>query len=65
MLVDTLSGNVAVVKQVARAILMFFLIIWVFIAAAMFDPDAVQRSWTALSAGLLSFSFIFSNYTTS
>lgn len=58
---NTLVGNVAVVRQVESAIGALLLIIWVFIAAAIFDPDNVQRVWTALSAGLLSFSFIFSN----
>eukprot|EP00892_Ulva_mutabilis_P011710 jgi/Ulvmu1/8911/UM005_0002.1 len=61
VLAQTLLGNVAVVRQVEGAIGALFLIVWVFIAAAIFDPDAVQRTWTALSAGLLSFSFIFSN----
>eukprot|EP00892_Ulva_mutabilis_P002307 jgi/Ulvmu1/12077/UM083_0090.1 len=61
MLADTLGGNVEVVRQVAKVIGVFCLIVWVFIAATIFDPDAVQRTWTVLSAGLLSFSFIFSN----
>lgn len=61
VLANTLTGNVTVVRQVEKAIGATLLIVWVFIAAAIFDPGAVQRTWTALSAGLLSFSFIFSN----
>lgn len=61
MLAKTLSGNVAVLRQVGRGIGIVLAIVWVFLAAWLVDPDAVQRTWTALSAGLLSFSFIFSN----
>lgn len=34
---------------------------WVSITAAIFDPGAVQHTWTAPAAGLLSCSFVFSN----
>lgn len=56
-----LTGNVSVVRQVETVLAVVLLIVWVFIAAWIFDPGAVQRTWTALSAGLLSFSFIFSS----
>lgn len=60
-LLHTLKDNETVVAQVEYAIGVTLFIVWLFIAAAIFDAGAVQRTWTALSAGLLSFSFIFGN----
>jgi hypothetical protein len=60
-LLHTLKDNETVVSQVEAAIGTTLFIVWLFISAAIFDPVAVQRTWTALSAGLLSFSFIFGN----
>jgi hypothetical protein len=60
-LMHTLKDNETVVSQVESAIGVTLCIIWLFISAAIFDPAAVQRTWTALSASLLSFSFIFGN----
>jgi hypothetical protein len=60
-LLRTLRDNETVVSQVEIAIGILFFVVWLFITAAIFDGGAVQRTWTALSAGLLSFSFIFGN----
>ena len=37
------------------------MVVLVFIVVAIFDGATVQRTWTALSATFLSFSFIFGN----
>lgn len=37
------------------------MVVLVFIVVAIFDGATVQRTWTALSAAFLSFSFIFGN----
>jgi hypothetical protein len=47
--------------QVERAIYITLMVICVFIVVAIFDAGSLQRTWTGLSAGLLSFSFIFGN----
>ena len=47
--------------QVQKAIWITLFIIWVFVVVAIFDAGSLQRTWTGLSAGLLSFSFIFGN----
>lgn len=60
-LLRTLRDNETVVAQVEIAIGILFFIIWMFTTAAIFNGEAVQQTWTALSAGLLSFSFIFGN----
>jgi hypothetical protein len=60
-LLRTLRDSETVVAQVELVIGIVLFIIWLFITAAIFDGEAVQRTWTALSAGLLSFSFIFGN----
>jgi hypothetical protein len=60
-LARTLMDNQTVVQQVENSIGIAFNIALLFIALAIFDAGAVQRTWTALSAGLLSFSFIFGN----
>lgn len=60
-LLRTLHDNETVVAQVEIAIGILFFIVWMFVTAAIYNADAVQRTWTALSAGLLSFSFIFGN----
>jgi hypothetical protein len=60
-LMHTLRDNATVVAQVEYAIGVTLFVVWLFITAAIFDAGAVQRTWTALSAGLLSFSFIFGN----
>ena len=60
-LARTLSDSQTVVAQVERAIYVTLLVILVFVIMAIFDPDSLQRTWTGLSAGLLSFSFIFGN----
>jgi hypothetical protein len=60
-LLNTLRDNQTVIRQVEIAIGALFVIFWLFIATALFDGGAVMRTWTAMSAGLLSFSFIFGN----
>ena len=44
-----------------RAIYITLMVILVLVVVAIFDAAALQRTWTGLSAGLLSFSFIFGN----
>ena len=56
-----LANNQTVVREVETALGVVLLIVWVFIAAAIFDPGTVQVTWTALSAVFLSMSFIFGN----
>lgn len=56
-----ISTKAAAVRQIEEAVAGLLLIVWVFIAAAVFFPKEMLSIWTALSAGLLSFSFIFSN----
>jgi hypothetical protein len=60
-LAATLRDNQTVVAQVERLIWLTLVVILLFIIAAIFDAGSVQRTWTGLSAGLLSFSFIFGN----
>jgi hypothetical protein len=57
----TLLDNQTVVRQVEQAIYATFLIVLAFVTLAIFDTKSLQRTWTGLSAGLLSFSFIFGN----
>eukprot|EP00892_Ulva_mutabilis_P002302 jgi/Ulvmu1/12072/UM083_0085.1 len=56
-----LANNQTVVQQVETALGVVLAIVWVFVAAAIFDPGTVQVTWTALSAVFLSMSFIFGN----
>lgn len=51
-LARTLMDNQNVVAQVENAIGVTLFIAWVFVTAAVFDGGAVQRTWTALSAGV-------------
>jgi hypothetical protein len=37
------------------------MVVLIFLVVAIFDGATVQRTWTALSAAFLSFSFIFGN----
>jgi hypothetical protein len=47
--------------QVERAIYITLMVIFVLVTVAIFDAESLARTWTGLSAGLLSFSFIFGN----
>jgi hypothetical protein len=60
-LAKTLVDNQTVVGQVEKAIWITLFIFWVFVVVALFDAGSLQRTWTGLSASLLSFSFIFGN----
>jgi hypothetical protein len=60
-LAKTLKDNETVVGQVEKAIWLTLFILWVFVTVAIFDAGSLQRTWTGLSASLLSFSFIFGN----
>jgi hypothetical protein len=60
-LAATLRDNQTVVAQVERLIWVTLNVVLLFIVVAIFDAGSLQRTWTGLSAGLLSFSFIFSN----
>lgn len=60
-LAQTLLDNQTVVSQVERAIYITLMIVLLFVIVAIFDAGSLQRTWTGLSAGLLSFSFIFGN----
>ena len=44
-----------------QAIYITLLIVLAFVVLAIFDTNRLQRTWTGLSASLLSFSFIFGN----
>jgi inner membrane protein involved in colicin E2 resistance len=57
----TLKDSQTVVAQVERAVYVTLLIILAFVALAIFDTNSLQRTWTGLSASLISFSFIFGN----
>lgn len=57
----TLQDSQTVVKQVEQAIYFTLLIVLAFVTLAVFEEGSLQRTWTGLSAGLLSFSFIFGN----
>ena len=57
----TLLDNATVVRQVERAIYATLLIVLAFVSLAVFQPSSLRSTWTGLSAGLLSFSFIFGN----
>lgn len=57
----TLRDSQTVVSQVERAIYVSLLVLLAFVSLAIFDIGTLQRTWTGLSAGLLSFSFIFGN----
>jgi hypothetical protein len=57
----TLKDSQTVVAQVERAIYITLLLLLAFVTLAIFEPGRLQRTWTGLSAGLLSFSFIFGN----
>lgn len=50
-LARTLVDSQNVVEQVENALGVTLFIAWVFVTAAIFDSGAVQRTWTALSAG--------------
>lgn len=56
-----LANNQTVVQEVEAALGVVLVIVWIFVAAAIFDPGTVQVTWTALSAVFLSMSFIFGN----
>ena len=60
-LAATLQDNQTVVAQVERLIWAALIVLLVFVAFAIFDAGALASTWPGLSAGLLSFSFIFSN----
>lgn len=60
-LTRALANNQTVVREVEAALGVVLMIVWVFVAAAIFDPGTVQVTWTALSAVFLSMSFIFGN----
>lgn len=44
-----------------QAVYITLLIVLAFVVLAVFDTNRLARTWTGLSAGLLSFSFIFGN----
>jgi hypothetical protein len=60
-LARTLVDNQTVVAQVEGAIYATLCVVLLFIVVAIFDANSLQRTWTGLSASLLSFSFIFGN----
>jgi hypothetical protein len=60
-LARTLDDSQTVVKQVERAIYVTLFVVLIFVIVALFDFESLQRTWTGLSAGLLSFSFVFGN----
>jgi hypothetical protein len=50
-----------VVQQVEFAIQSALVIILIFLSIGIFDRNAVRDTWTAMSAGLLSVTFIIGN----
>lgn len=60
-LAATLQDNQTVVAQVEKLIWAALIVLLVFVGFAIFDASALASTWPGLSAGLLSFSFIFSN----
>jgi hypothetical protein len=60
-LARTLVDSQTVVAQVERAIYSTLMVVLAFVSVAIWDAGSLQRTWTALSAGLLSFSFVFGN----
>lgn len=61
LLAKSLAESQTVVGQVQRVIYTFLLIVLAFVAVAIIIPGSVSRVWTSMSAGLLSFSFVFGN----
>ena len=61
VLAKSLSESQTVVGQVQRIIHLFLLIVLAFVAVAVLVPGSISKVWTSMSAGLLSFSFIFGN----
>jgi hypothetical protein len=60
-LAAALASNQTVVHEVESAIWVALMVVLIFVTVAVFDGNTVQRTWTALSAAFLSFSFIFGN----
>lgn len=61
VLSKSLAESQTVVGQVQRVIHAFLLIVLAFVAVAILIPGSVSKVWTSMSAGLLSFSFVFGN----
>jgi hypothetical protein len=60
-LASTLQDSQTVVAQVESAVYVTLIIVLAFVSLAIFDTNSLQRTWTGLSASLISFSFIFGN----
>jgi small-conductance mechanosensitive channel len=61
ILARSLSESQTVVGQVQNVIYAFLVIVLAFVAVAIVIPGSISKVWTSMSAGLLSFSFIFGN----
>jgi hypothetical protein len=60
-LARSIEDNLTVVQQVETAIKAALMVVLLFITIAIFDRAAVRETWTAMSAGLLSVTFIIGN----
>ena len=61
VLAKSLAESQTVVGQVQHIIHGFLWIVLAFATVAIFIPGGIPKAWTSMSAGLLSFSFIFGN----
>lgn len=61
VLAKSLAESQTVVGQVQHILYAFLMILLAFVATAIIIPGSISKVWTSLSAGLLSFSFIFGN----
>lgn len=60
-LARTLLDTQGVIHRVDTTATVLMWIVLIFVFFAIFDVDSFRLTWTALSAGLISFSFIFGN----
>jgi small-conductance mechanosensitive channel len=61
ILARSLAESQTVVGQVQNIIHAFLLVVLAFVTVAIVIPGGIAKVWTSMSAGLLSFSFIFGN----